>query len=258
MAQELDGRVALVTGAGGDFGSAIAGRLLQAGHRVIVNDVNPERAHAVGDELRKLYGDEKHRVEVLVADVSDATQVEGLFKRTAEVFGGLDVLVNNAAVVTRSPLKFHTTDEWHRVLRVNLDSVFFCSRAAITLMLPRRWGRIINISSVLGLSGGEYEIAYATSKAGVIGFTKSLAREVGRRMLCVNAICPSLANTGLSRDYFDGTGADARVVESVLARMAPMGRSMVANDVADVTAFLASEASAYVNGQAVVLDGGFR
>jgi NAD(P)-dependent dehydrogenase (short-subunit alcohol dehydrogenase family) len=196
------------------------------------------------------------RIVPMPADVADAGDAEGLFAAVADSFGRLDVLVNNAGTVIRSPLKFHTDADWHHVIRVNLDSLFYCSRAAVRMMLPRRSGRIINIASNLALHGGSHEIAYVTAKAGMLGFTRSLAQEVGPRRIRVNAICPSMAETGLTRSYFDGLDASPGVLAAVFARLAGMDRPMSADDVADVALFLASGESDYVNGQFIALEGG--
>lgn len=255
MPLRLTNKITLVTGSAGGLGYAMAERFLEEGAHVIINDLDAERAHAAGAALRERRITAEQEVMVLPGDVADSRKVTEIFAAVASAFSRLDVLVNNAGIVIRSPLKFHNDDDWHRVLHVNLDSVFLCSRAAIKLMLPRQWGRIINISSTLGVVGGAREIAYATSKAGIIGFTKSLAREVGRRSICVNAICPSLADTNLTHGYFDGIGADQRTVAAVLAHLAAMPRPMNALDVAHLAVFLASDESAYVNGQALVLDG---
>jgi NAD(P)-dependent dehydrogenase (short-subunit alcohol dehydrogenase family) len=251
----LTGRVALVTGAAGGLGSAMAARFLEAGADVLVNDLNAGQAECLTHRLasRPCAG---QRVLALPADVSDPGQVEQMFAEIAGTFGRLDVLVNNAGTVVRSPLKFHTDTDWHRVIRVNLDSLFYCSRAAIRMMLPRRSGRIINIASTLALHGGADEIAYATSKAGVIGFTRSLAQEVGPKSIRVNVICPSLTETGLTRSYFEGLGVSPKVMAAVFARLASMERPMTAADVADVALFLASAESDYVNGQVIALEGG--
>jgi NAD(P)-dependent dehydrogenase (short-subunit alcohol dehydrogenase family) len=255
VAGPLDGQVALVTGGAGGLGSAMAARFLEAGAQVLVNDLDAGQAERVihGLEERPCASS---RILALPADVSDPDQVDRMFAEIADSFGRLDVLVNNAGVVVRSPLKFHTDTDWHRVIRINLDSLFYCSRAAIRMMLRRRSGRIINIASTLALRGGADEIAYATSKAGMIGFTKSLAQEVGPKCIRVNAICPSLTETGLTRSYFEGLGVSPRVMAVVFARLASMERPMTAADVADVALFLASKESDYVNGQIIALEGG--
>lgn len=251
----LKDMVTLITGSASGLGYAIATRFVEEGANVIINDIDVDRAHKACEQIGALCSQAGQRVTALVADVADPVAVDRMFGAVKARWGRLDVLVNNAGIVIRSPLKFHTDEDWNRVLHVNLDSVFYCSRAAIKLMLPRQWGRVINISSTLGLVGGAHEIAYATAKAGVIGFTKSLAREVGRRNICVNAICPTLAETALTQNYFEDTGVDQRVVAAVLARLACMPRSMNAQDVAHLAVFLASHESAYMNGQALVLDG---
>lgn len=252
----LAGQVALITGGAGGLGMAIARRFALAGAHVVINDLDAGAATAAAKELTRLAGDGQ-RVLAVPADAADPDQVETMFGELSHTLGQLDVLVNNAGIVVRSPLKFHTGEDWHRVLRVNLDSLFYCSRAAIKMMLPRRHGRIINIASNLALHGGPQEIAYVTAKAGMLGFTKSLAQEVGPRRLRVNAICPSMAETGMTRGYCEDMGVSPRVLAAVFARLTGMDRAMSPDDVAGLALFLATSESDYLNGQVIALEGGW-
>lgn len=245
----LSDSVVLITGAAGVFGTAIATRYAAEGATLMLTDVDEAGLAAVAKGL----GTE--RVATCTTDLTDPAAVEQLFKQVDATFGQLDTLINNAGAALRSPLIFHTDADWHRMLRVNLDSVFYCTRQAVRRMLPRRRGRIVNVSSALGLTGGADEVAYATAKAGVIGFTRSVAQEVGRRGLCVNAICPTLADSGVSRAYFEGFDVDVRAVAGYLARRAAMPRALEPDDVADIAVFLGSPACGYLNGQAILVGG---
>ena len=247
-----DAEVVLITGAAGSFGTAMTATFAAGGARLVLTDLDAERLGAAVERARAAGA--KHVLSV-PADLTESAAVTRLFESVDERFDRLDVLINNAGLAERCPLKFHTDAAWRRVLSVNLDSVFHCSRAAVRRMLPKRSGCIINISSMLGVTGGADEIAYATAKAGVIGFTKSLAQEVGRRNIRVNAICASLADTSISQGYFRGLGTDASAVADVLAARAAMPRALQPADVADVAAYLASAASSYVNGQSLLLNG---
>lgn len=264
----LPGMTTLVTGAAGVFGTAIARRFAAEGARVVMTDIDAGGLKTAAEHVREDRADAtapatgepgadvpEPDVLEIAADLVDPGDVARLFAELDARDLALDVLVNNAGCVVRSPLKFHTDADWHRVLRVNLDSVFHCSREAVRRMLPRRYGRIVNVSSVLGLTGGAEEIAYSTAKAGVIGFTKSLAQEVGRRDIRVNALCPTLVDSGVSRDWFAGLGVDPNTVAAFLARRTGMSRAIGPDDVADAAVFLGSRECGYVNGQALVLGG---
>ncbi|WP_069160493.1 SDR family NAD(P)-dependent oxidoreductase [Nocardia altamirensis] len=248
----LSDSVALVTGAAGVFGTAIATRYAEEGAALILTDLDETRLQATAKAVEAVAA---VPISTFVADLTAPDQVAALFEHTDETFGKIDVLINNAGGALRSPLVFHTDADWHRMLRTNLDTVFYCSRQAVRRMLPRRSGRIITVSSALGLTGGADEVAYATAKAAVIGFTRSVAQEVGRRGICVNAICPTLADSGVSREYFGGFDVDIRAVAGYLARRAAMPRPIAPDDVADIAVFLGARASAYLNGQAILVGG---
>ncbi|MBF6125828.1 SDR family NAD(P)-dependent oxidoreductase [Nocardia brasiliensis] len=248
----LDDSIALVTGAAGVFGTAIATRYAEEGATLVLTDVDATRLQATVKTVEAVAA---APVSAFVADLTEPAEVTRLFAHTDETWGRLDVLINNAGGALRSPLVFHNDADWRRMLRVNLDTVFYCSRQAVRRMLPRRSGRIINVASALGLTGGADEVAYATAKAAVIGFTRSVAQEVGRRGVCVNAICPTLADSGVSREYFGGFEVDIRAVAAYLARRAAMPRPIAPDDVADVAVFLGARESAYLNGQAILVGG---
>ena len=183
------------------------------------------------------------------ANVTDGEQVEALFKSVEEEWGGVDILVNNAGI-TRDGLLMRMTDEqWDAVLNVNLKGAFLCSRAAIRGMMRKRWGRIVSLSSVVALGGNPGQVNYAASKAGLIGMTRTLSKEVASRKITVNAVAPGFIGT----DMVDALSDEmkAKVMERI-----PMDRFGTAEDVAGVVAFLASEEASYVTGQVVGIDGG--
>lgn len=242
----LQGKVALVTGASRGIGLAIAKRLGSAGARIVVMDMAfREGPEAVIKALKEV-GAEATTHE---ANVTDGEQVEALFKSVEEEWGGVDILVNNAGI-TRDALLMRMTDEqWDAVLNVNLKGAFLCSRAAIRGMMRKRWGRIVSLSSVVALGGNPGQVNYAASKAGLIGLTRTLSKEVASRNITVNAVAPGFIAT----DMVDALSDEmkAKVMERI-----PMDRFGTAEDVAGVVAFLASEEASYVTGQVVGIDGG--
>ena len=242
----LEGKVALVTGASRGIGLAIAKRLGSAGARIVIMDMAfREGPEAVIKALKEV-GAEATTHE---ANVTDGEQVEALFKSVEEQWGGVDILVNNAGI-TRDGLLMRMTDEqWDAVLNVNLKGAFLCSRAAIRGMMRKRWGRIVSLSSVVALGGNPGQVNYAASKAGLIGMTRTLSKEVASRNITVNAVAPGFIGT----DMVDALSDEmkAKVMERI-----PMDRFGTAEDVAGVVAFLASEEASYVTGQVVGIDGG--
>ncbi|HHW41453.1 MAG TPA: 3-oxoacyl-[acyl-carrier-protein] reductase [Syntrophomonadaceae bacterium] len=243
----LENQVALVTGASQGIGRAIALALARAGARIAVNYYPDQidRARQVVDEI-KSSGSECIMVG---ADVSNKVDVEAMIAQVLEHFGSLDILVNNAGI-TRDQLLLRMRDEdWHSVLNTNLTGVFYCSRAALKPMLKNRWGRIINIASVVGITGNAGQANYAAAKAGVIGFTKSLAREVASRGITVNAIAPGYIETEMTGKVSD------RAKEQFLKSI-PLGRPGRPEDVAGVVVFLASHSADYITGQTIHVDGG--
>ena len=242
----LQGKVALVTGASRGIGLAIAKRLGSAGARIVVMDmVFREGPESVIKALKEVGAD----ATTHEANVTDGEQVEALFKSVEEKWGSVDILVNNAGI-TRDGLLMRMTDEqWDAVLNVNLKGAFLCSRAAIRGMMRKRWGRIVSLSSVVALGGNPGQVNYAASKAGLIGMTRTLSKEVASRNITVNAVAPGFIGT----DMVDALSDEmkAKVMERI-----PMDRFGTAEDVAGVVAFLASEEASYVTGQVVGIDGG--
>lgn len=226
----LDGRRAVVTGAGSGIGEAIALAYAQAGAQLLLADIDAARADSVARRCRALGA----QAETVIGDVGDESTAHRIIDRCVQAFGGIDILVNNAGMLTQSRCAGMSTAMWDEMLRVDLRSVFLCARRAVPHMQAQRWGRIINIASQLGIKGGVELSHYAAAKAGVIGFTKSLALEVAPDNVLVNAIAPGPIATPL----VDGISADwKRAKEASL----PLGRFGRADEVAPTAVLLASD-----------------
>lgn len=246
MQISLDGKVALVTGGSRGIGRAIALRLAQSGAAVVVNYVsNADAASRVVAEIETL----GHGALAVQADVGATAQAAALVKAALDAFGRLDILVNNAGIVRDTLLVRMREADWDDVLRVNLKGAFNTSKAAVRTMMRRRWGRIINISSVSGLMGQAGQVNYAASKAGLIGLTKSMVREFGSRGITVNVIAPGFIPTDINAALDDG-------LLDQLRGLIPLGRFGVADEVAQAVVFLASDAAAYITGAVLPVDGG--
>lgn len=243
MSQELTGKVALVTGGNRGIGRSIAQQLADAGARVAVVARSEERA---GEAATSLAG-EGHRG--YAADVSDSASVDALIKAVESDLGGLDIVVNNAGITADNLLVRIGDAEWDRVLDTNLKGAFNVIRAAARGMMRRRQGRIINITSVVGLTGNKGQANYAASKAGLIGLTKSVAKELASRNVLCNAVAPGFIETEMTA----GLGEAAR--EALQAQIA-LGRLGTGEDVATVVRFLAGPGAGYITGQVIVVDGG--
>ncbi|RKO66525.1 3-oxoacyl-[acyl-carrier-protein] reductase [Desulfofundulus salinus] len=242
----LDGKKAIVTGASRGIGRAIALALARAGADVVVN-FNGQAAAA--EEVVTRIREMGRQAVTCQADVSVPSEAAKLVNVAAEQLGGLHILVNNAGI-TRDNLVMRMADEdWDRVLDVNLKGAFNTIKAASRLMMKARWGRIINISSVVGITGNAGQASYAASKAGLIGLTKAVAKELGSRNITVNAVAPGFILT-------DMTGSlSGAVREKMLSRVA-LGRFGQPEEVAAAVVFLASDAAGYITGQTIVVDGG--
>ena len=247
---DLTGQVALVTGSSRGIGAVIATRLAAAGASVAINyRSNAAAADAVIDEIRAA-GGEALRVP---GDVSDENSAEAVVKTTADRLGRLDILVNNAGVNRDRLVMRMSAADWDDVLTVNLRGTFLPTRFAVPLMVRQRYGRIVNVSSVVGISGNPGQSNYAASKAGQIGLAKALAREVATRNITVNAVAPGFIEVGEDGGMTGQLNDEQR--GQVLARI-PAGRFGSGDDVAAAVLYLASPGAAYVNGQVLTIDGG--
>lgn len=242
----IAGRVALVTGGSGAIGSAICRALGAAGCRVVVHyGSRRESAERVVHEIVAAGGE----AMALGADVTQEDEVAQLFARAREAFGRVDILVNNAGTLRDGLLVRMRREDWQRVLEVNLTGAFLCTREALWDMLRARWGRIVNVTSVVGEVGNVGQANYVAAKAGLIGFTRAVAREVASRNITVNAVAPGYVEAGLTAELSE------RQRETLLAQI-PLRRTARPEDIAPAVVFLASEAAAYITGQVLNVDGG--
>ncbi len=243
---ELKGQAALVTGASRGIGRAVALELARCGAAVLVNYRRQAEAAAdVVAEIEAMGG----QAALHQADVADAAACEAMVAEVVRRFGRLDILVNNAGTALEKLLLDTETDEWDALMAVHLRGMYACSRAALRAMIPRRYGRIITISSIWGIAGGAGEVAYSAAKAGQIGFTKALAQEVGGFGITVNAVAPGAIDTDMNADL---TGPD---LEDWLART-PVGRLGTPEEIAKVVRFLASPDAGFITGQVWSPNGG--
>jgi len=239
---DLSNKRALVTGASGAIGGAIARALHGAGASVALSGTREPALKSLADEL----GD---RASVVVADLSDAAAVDGLVGNVTEALGGIDILVNNAGL-TRDNLAMRMKDEeWQTVLDVNLTAAFRLSRASLRPMMKQRWGRIVGITSIVGVTGNPGQANYAAAKAGMIGMSKALAQEVASRGITVNCVAPGFVESPMT----DGLSEDQR---EKLAVAIPSGRFGTAADIAASVLYLSSDEAAYVTGQTLHVNGG--
>ena len=246
MAPSLEGHVALITGASRGIGRAIALRLASEGAKIAVNfNSGQAPANELVDEISAQGGD----AIALQADVADEAQVKDMVAAVRKQWNRLDVLVNNAGVRNDRLLMRMTTSEWDDTLNVNLRGAFFCTKAVLPLMVRQRRGRIINMSSVVGVAGNPGQANYAASKAALIGLTKSVAKEVARRNITANALAPGYILTGMVEELSEDLKAQ------VLSRV-PMNRLGVPEDIAGIVAFLCTDEASYITGQVIRIDGG--
>lgn len=244
--------VALVTGSSRGIGRAIAIQLAQNGFQVAINYYNQgdeAKNREQAEEVLKVIETSGGTGIILGADVSSSESATSLVDQTVENLGRIDVLVNNAGI-NKDQLMIRMTDnQWHDVIDTNLSSAFYCSRAALKYMMKKRQGRIINISSVVGMAGNAGQAHYAASKAGLLGFTFSIAKEYGPRGITANAVAPGYIESDMTLNLPPEVGA--RMVDQI-----PAGRLGTPEDIAALVAFLASPAAAYINGQVIRVDGG--
>lgn len=242
----LKGKVALVTGASRGIGRAIAIDLAKQGANVVVNYAgNEQKANEVVDEIKKLGSD----AIAVRADVANAEDVTNMVKQTVDTFGQVDILVNNAGVTKDNLLMRMKEEEWDTVINTNLKGVFLCTKAVSRYMMRQRHGRIINIASVVGVVGNSGQANYVAAKAGVIGLTKTSAKELASRNITVNAIAPGFIATDMT-DVLDEN------IKGEMLKVIPAAQFGEAQDIANAVTFFASDQSKYVTGQTLNVDGG--
>jgi 3-oxoacyl-[acyl-carrier protein] reductase len=243
---DFTGKVAIVTGSGRGIGKAIAVKLAENGATLVINDVGDSApAEQTVSEIKNL----NRQAMAVMADVSSSTDVSKMMETAVAAYGKVDILVNNAGI-TRDQLTMKMTDEeWDKVLAIDLKSVFLCTRAVLRPMLKQRSGRIISMSSVVGIIGNAGQANYAAAKAGIIGFTKTIAKEVASRGITVNAVAPGFIDTPMTQVLPEER-------KQALMNNIPLGYLGTPRDIAETVAFLASEEARYITGQVISVDGG--
>jgi 3-oxoacyl-[acyl-carrier protein] reductase len=243
---DLSAKTAIVTGSSRGIGAAIATVLAQLGAKVVINHRNSADD---AEEVLKIITDAGGEGMIIQADVSQYAEAQRLIKETINTYGQIDILVNNAGTTRDKLIMMMKEDDWDLVLRTNLTSAYNCAKAVIRPMMKKRGGRIINITSVVGLAGQAGQANYAASKAGLIGLTKSLAKEIGSRQITVNALAPGFVPTALTnvlpKEMID------KAIENT-----PLGRLGTVEDIAYAVAFLASDQASFITGQVLSVDGG--
>jgi len=243
---DLSDRVAIVTGSARGIGQAIALKLAEVGAAVVVNDIGESQPlESVAEEIRAM----NRQALAVIADVSSSADAARLVETTVSTYGKVDILVNNAGI-TRDQLVLRMSDEdWDTVLNVDLKSAFLCARAVLRSMIKQRWGRIISIASIAGEVGNPGQANYASAKAGIIGLTRTIAKEVASRGITANAVAPGLIDTGMTQQLDETQRQE-------LSKRIPLGYPGSPRDVAEAVAFLASEEARYITGQVLNVDGG--
>lgn len=242
----LEGKVALVTGGSRGIGRAVALRLAQEGAAVAINYAGNAKA---AEEVKAAIEANGGKAILVQADVSSSESVDTMVKAAVEAFGTIDILVNNAGITRDGLLMRMKEEDWDAVLNTNLKGVFLCTKAVSKLMMKKRTGKIVNMASVVGVTGNAGQANYSAAKAGVIGFTKTMAKELAARNITVNAIAPGYIETDMTAVLPDG-------VKEAMTKNVPMGRGGKPEDIANAVLFLVSDCASYITGQVINVDGG--
>ena len=240
----FNGQTALVTGAGRGIGKTIAVKLAESGLDIAIADMNP-----VSDDVLREIEEYGTKCLAFQLDVTDVESVDSVVKKIIDETGGIHILVNNAGITQDNLFMRMKPEQWSQVIDVNLNGVFHVTKAVIRTMVKQHSGRIINISSVVGFSGNPGQVNYSSTKSGLIGFTKSLSREVGTRGITVNAVAPGFINTAMTQALNESQQ------QAILSQI-PLGRMGEAEDIANAVAFLASEEASYITGTVLHVNGG--
>jgi 3-oxoacyl-[acyl-carrier protein] reductase len=242
----LKDRVAIVTGGAQGIGYAIVDVLAQRGANILIADVSIDKAEAAAKEISDKTG---QKIVARSVNVTESASVKAMVDATIEQFGKVDILVNNAGITRDNLIMRMSEEDWDAVLDINLKGAFICSQAVIRLMMKQRYGRIINISSVSGVVGQAGQANYSSSKAGLLGLTKALAKEVGSRNITVNAVAPGFIETRLTVNL-------PQEIRDFSLKVTPLGRFGTPEDIANAVAFLASDESSFITGGTLQVDGG--
>ena len=246
MEINLSGKVALITGSTRGIGRAIAEKLAEAKAEVIITGTSEGRAKTVAEEIAQKYSVKTHFAEI---NLADEKSIEKAFEKIYSEVEGIDILVNNAGITRDKLFLRMSLQDWEDVLRVNLTGTFLVTQQSIRKMIKNRWGRIVNISSVVGFTGNVGQTNYSTTKAGLIGFTKSLAKELASRNILVNAVAPGFIET-------DMTAVLSEEIKDNYKKQIPLGRFGSPEEVANVVLFLCSDLASYITGEVIHVNGG--
>jgi 3-oxoacyl-[acyl-carrier protein] reductase len=243
---DLSNKVAIITGSGRGIGKTIAQKLAEAGATIVINDIGEIASiEAVAEEIRAM----NRKSIAVLADISSSADVDRMVETTITTYGRVDILVNNAGITRDHLLLRMSEEDWDRVITINLKSVFLCTKAVLRYMTRQRWGRIINMASIVGIVGNAGQANYAAAKAGIIGFTRTVAKEVASRGITVNAIAPGFIETQMTQQLEESW------IQEIKKRI-PLGYLGTPRDVAEAVAFLASEEARYITGHVLNVDGG--